>query len=84
MRILTCYMPATSGTARVGGYDVFNRSMEVRRRIGYLPRTLLYDEMTVRSYLDFVARIKGVLGRQIRTRIDAWLRRAGSATCCRA
>ncbi|MGH9869469.1 MAG: ATP-binding cassette domain-containing protein [Candidatus Polarisedimenticolia bacterium] len=72
MRILTCFMPATSGTARVGGFDVFEQSMEVRRRIGYLPENPpLYNEMTVRSYLDFVGRIKGVASRQMKARIDA-------------
>jgi ABC-2 type transport system ATP-binding protein len=72
MRILTCYMPATSGTARVDGFDVFDQSLEVRRRIGYLPENPpLYNEMTVRSYLDFVGRIKGVASRQLRGRIDA-------------
>jgi ABC-2 type transport system ATP-binding protein len=61
MRILTGFMPATSGTARVAGYDVFNDSIEVRRRIGYLPENPpLYPEMTVESYLDFVSRIKNV------------------------
>lgn len=61
MRILTGYMPASSGTARVAGFDVFDDSREVRRRIGYLPEAPpLYREMTARSYLDFVARIKGV------------------------
>jgi ABC-2 type transport system ATP-binding protein len=61
MRILTGFMPATSGTARVAGFDVFNDSIEVRRRIGYLPENPpLYPEMTVESYLDFVARIKNV------------------------
>jgi ABC-2 type transport system ATP-binding protein len=60
MRILTCYMPATDGTARVAGYDVFEESLEVRRRIGYLPENPpLYPEMTVQSYLHFVAKIKG-------------------------
>jgi ABC-2 type transport system ATP-binding protein len=60
MRILTCFMPATDGTARVGGYDVFEESLEVRKRIGYLPESPpLYPEMSVQSYLDFVARIKG-------------------------
>jgi ABC-2 type transport system ATP-binding protein len=60
MRILTCYMPCTDGTARVAGYDVFEESIEVRKRIGYLPENLpLYHEMTVQSYLHFVARIKG-------------------------
>ena len=61
MRILTGYMPATSGTALVAGFDVFNDSLEVRRRIGYLPESPpLYPDMTVGTYLDFVARIKGV------------------------
>ena len=60
MRILTCYMPATDGTARVAGHDVFEESLEVRKRIGYLPENPpLYYEMTVESYLHFVARIKG-------------------------
>jgi len=61
MRILTGYMPASSGTARVAGFDVFEESLEVRRRVGYLPENPpLYREMTPTSYLDFVARIKGV------------------------
>ncbi len=65
MRILTGYMPASSGTARVAGFDVFDHSREVRRRVGYLPENPpLYKEMTPRSYLHFVARIKGVPGRQ--------------------
>jgi ABC-2 type transport system ATP-binding protein len=60
MRILTCYMPATEGTARIAGYDVFEESIEVRKRIGYLPENPpVYPEMTVDSYLHFVARIKG-------------------------
>lgn len=61
MRILTCFLPATEGTARVAGYDVFEDAMEVKRRIGYLPEhPPIYDEMTVDGYLQFVARIKGV------------------------
>jgi ABC-2 type transport system ATP-binding protein len=61
MRILTGYMPATSGTALVAGFDVFNDSLEVRRRIGYLPESPpVYPDMSVGTYLDFVARIKGV------------------------
>ena len=61
MRILTCYMPATEGTARVAGYDVFEESLEVKRRIGYLPEhPPIYLDMRVKSYLDFVAKIKGV------------------------
>jgi ABC-2 type transport system ATP-binding protein len=59
MRILTGYMPATSGTARIAGFDVFDDSMEVRRQIGYLPEAPpVYPDMSVASYLDFVLRIK--------------------------
>ncbi|HET6373600.1 MAG TPA: ABC transporter ATP-binding protein, partial [Candidatus Polarisedimenticolia bacterium] len=72
MRILTCYMPATSGTARVAGFDVFEQSLEVRRRVGYLPESPpLYDEMTVKSYLEFAARLKGVPSRKVKARVDA-------------
>src|ERR1044071_1366038 len=61
MRILSCFMPASGGTARVAGYDVFSQSMDVRRRIGYLPESVpLYTDMRVAPYLDFVAEIKGV------------------------
>ncbi len=61
MRILACFMPATGGSARVAGYDVFRESMEVRRRIGYLPENVpLYSDMRVAPYLDFVAEVKGV------------------------
>ena len=61
MRILTCFLPASEGTARVAGFDVFDHPMEVKRRIGYLPEhPPVYDEMTVNSYLNFVAKIKGI------------------------
>ncbi|MEK6530757.1 MAG: ATP-binding cassette domain-containing protein [candidate division NC10 bacterium] len=61
MRILACFMPATGGTARVAGYDVFSQSLEVRKRIGYLPENVpLYGELSVAAYLDFAAEIKGV------------------------
>ena len=61
MRILSCFMPATSGVARVAGFDVFRESMQVRQRIGYLPESVpLYTDMRVAPYLDFVAEIKGV------------------------
>ncbi|MCK6494758.1 ABC transporter ATP-binding protein [bacterium] len=64
MRILTGYFPATSGTARVAGFDVFNQLDEVRKRIGYLPENVpLYTDMSVDSYLDFAAQIKGISGR---------------------
>src|SRR3989442_329290 len=71
MRILACFMPASSGAARVAGYDVFRQSMEVRRRIGYLPENVpLYTDMRVAAYLDFVAEVKGV-GRAERRRRGA-------------
>ena len=61
MRILSCFMPASGGSARVAGYDVFRESMEMRRRIGYLPESVpLYSDMRVAPYLDFVAEVKGV------------------------
>jgi ABC-2 type transport system ATP-binding protein len=61
MRILTCFLPPTSGEARVAGYDVLKDSMEVRRRIGYLPENVpLYTDLSVTDYLDFVGRLKGM------------------------
>jgi ABC-2 type transport system ATP-binding protein len=71
MRILTCYMPSTEGTARIAGYDVFEESIEVRKRIGYLPENPpLYPEMAVSSYLNFVAKIKGTQPNQIKNQVD--------------
>jgi ABC-2 type transport system ATP-binding protein len=59
MRILTGYMPPTSGTATIAGYDVMNESLEVRKRVGYLPETVpLYTDMTVSSYLKFMADLR--------------------------
>ncbi len=61
MRILAGYLPATSGTARIAGFDVHEHSLAVRQRIGYLPETPpLYPEMTVEGFLYFVTRLKGV------------------------
>lgn len=61
MRILTCFMPPTSGEAKVGGFDIFEQSMDVRRITGYLPENPpLYTDMRVDDYLDFVCNIKGV------------------------
>ena len=61
MRVITGFLPATSGTVRVDGFDVFEQSAEVRRRIGYLPENPpLYNDMTVPSYLRFVAKLKGL------------------------
>ena len=61
MRILSCFMPASGGSAKVAGYDVFRESLEVRRRIGYLPESVpLYTDLRVAPYLEFVAEAKGV------------------------
>ena len=61
MRILTCYHSATSGSARVAGYDVFSESLEVRRRVGYLPESApLYPEMRVREFLRFRGKLRGL------------------------
>jgi len=77
MRILTGYLPATGGTARIAGFDVFEQSMEVRKRIGYLPETPpLYPDMTVSDYLTFVARIKGVATADIPNRVAEAMRMA--------
>lgn len=78
MRILTGFLPATSGTAKVAGYDVFTESAEVRRRIGYLPENPpLYTEMTAEAYLRFVARIKGMPRSAIEDAIDRVVQTCG-------
>jgi ABC-2 type transport system ATP-binding protein len=75
MRIITGYMPATSGKAVVAGYDVFEQPLEAKRRTGYLPETPpLYPDMTVREYLTFVAKIKG-LRSHIKDRVDQVMKR---------
>ena len=76
MRIIAGFMPATEGTVVVEGFDVFRDSHEVRRRLGYLPETPpLYPDMTVSSYLKFVARIKGVPKKQITATLETTLER---------
>lgn len=67
MRILTGFMPPTEGKATVAGYDVFEHSMEVRRRVGYLPETVpLYRDMTAQDYLTYMGEIRGVKNRRAR------------------
>jgi ABC-2 type transport system ATP-binding protein len=71
MRILTCFLPATEGTARVAGFDCFEQPGEVKRRIGYLPETPpVYHELTVSEYLTFVGRIKGMTSEDLRVALD--------------
>ncbi|MBI3879716.1 MAG: ATP-binding cassette domain-containing protein [Verrucomicrobia bacterium] len=78
MRILSCFMPATSGTARVAGCDVFTQADDVRRRIGYMPENNpLHVDMRVREYLKFRARLKGLSLAQSRSRVDDVLEQCG-------
>ena len=71
MRIITGYMPSTDGTVKVDGFDVADQPLEVRRRIGYLPENPpLYTEMTVKGYLQFVAKLKGVTGARVQDDVN--------------
>jgi len=76
MRILTSFLPATSGVAKVAGYDVMNESLDVRRNIGYLPESVpLYPEMRVEEYLTYRAKLKGVERKSRQKQIDECLER---------
>jgi ABC-2 type transport system ATP-binding protein len=76
MRVITGYIPASEGKVVVAGHDVFERPLEAKRRTGYLPETPpLYPDMTVREYLTFVGRIKGVPRREIRDRVNEVMKR---------
>jgi gliding motility-associated transport system ATP-binding protein len=71
MRMLTCFMPPTAGTATVAGFDVLEEPMEVKKRIGYLPETPpLYPEMRTGEYLEFVGRLKGLSKSELSKRVD--------------
>ena len=71
MRVLTCFLPPSEGTASVAGFDVIKQPQEVKKRIGYLPETPpLYPEMEVREYLEFVGELKGIPRATLRSRID--------------
>ncbi len=71
MRMLTCFLPPTSGTATVAGFDILDQSLEVRKRIGYLPETPpIYPEMETAEYLRFVGRLKGLRGGELDKRVD--------------
>ena len=72
MRMLTCVLPPSSGTATVAGFDVLEAPLEVKKRIGYLPEAPpLYLEMRTAEYLTFVGRLKGLSGPELRQRVDA-------------
>jgi ABC-2 type transport system ATP-binding protein len=77
MRILTGYMPATSGRASVAGFDVFKSPLDAKRNVGYLPEVPpVYPDLDVTSYLDFCARIKGVKSADRKARIDRAIEKA--------
>ncbi len=78
MRILTGFFPANAGTARIAGFDTFTESLEVRKRVGYLPESIpLYREMRTHQYLDFVAEVKGVSGRERRKAVGKVVEECG-------
>lgn len=80
MRILTCFMPATFGTATVAGFDVFTDSLNVRQQIGYLPENVpLYLDMRVNEYLMFRAKLKNIPRRERRKKIDYCLELTGTS-----
>src|SRR5579862_5699875 len=71
MRILTCFLPPSEGTATVAGFDVLEQPLEVKRRIGYLPETPpVYPEMETVEYLKFVGKLKGLRGAELQKRIE--------------
>jgi len=78
LRMLTGYLPPTSGTASIAGYDIFKDSVKARQQIGYMPENVpLYDDMRVREYLKFRANIKGMSGRDARNNITETIETCG-------
>lgn len=78
LRMLTGYLPATSGSARVAGHDIFRESLQARRKIGYMPENVpLYDDMRVREYLRYRAHLKGLRGTEARKNIGEALELCG-------
>jgi ABC-2 type transport system ATP-binding protein len=76
MRMLTCYLPPTSGTATINGFDIFHQSQNVRQSLGYLPESVpLYTEMRVEEYLDFRGKLRELASEQRKKRIDYVLER---------
>ncbi|HEX4227586.1 MAG TPA: ATP-binding cassette domain-containing protein [Bryobacteraceae bacterium] len=80
MRVLTCFMPPTEGKATVAGYDVFDKPHEVKKHIGYLPEMPpVYPEMSIRDYLIFVGKLKGMSGADLKRRSDEVMERCAVA-----
>jgi ABC-2 type transport system ATP-binding protein len=81
MKVLTGFLPATSGQAVVAGFDVFEQPMEVRRRIGYLPEVPpVYTDLTVAEYLRFVGKLKGLRGQKLAGDVERVINKTGLAT----
>jgi ABC-2 type transport system ATP-binding protein len=80
MRMLTCFLPPSAGTAQVAGFDVLDQPIEVKRRIGYLPETPpIYPEMETTEYLKYVGRLKGLSGAKLQKRVDYVIERCAVA-----
>ena len=80
MRVLTCFLPPTTGKVTVAGFDVQENPMEVKKRIGYLPESPpLYPEMEVIEYLRFVGKLKGIASTELRSRVDEVVERCAVA-----
>lgn len=78
MKILTCFMPPSSGTARVAGYDIFDEPLEVKRRVGYLPEEPpVYTELTVEEYLAYAGRLRGLSGAELKAARARTLEKCG-------
>ena len=71
MKILTGFIPPSSGTAKIAGYDIVEQSLQARKHIGYLPETVpLYEDMAVNDYLSFMGQIRGMSSSKVKNRID--------------
>ncbi len=78
MKMLTGFMPPNAGTASIAGYDILDNPLEARRHIGYMPENVpLYDDMRVYEYLDYRARLKGIIGSSVREQIGLVIERCG-------
>lgn len=78
MKILTCFMPASGGVAKVAGYDVFDQPLEVKKRVGYLPETPpVYRDMVVSEYLTYKAALHGIKGAKAKSAVDVALGKCG-------
>jgi len=84
MRVLTGYLPASSGSVHIAGYDVLNHSLDIRRKIGYMPENVpLYPDMRVQGFLEYRAQLKGVPRRNIHARVDEVMTKCGISDVAR-